>query len=190
MTRDLMYKDEIQDLVREAYERLEQPDGPGLRSYDATQFASMPAIANRWSLGVGNPVRDAGLRSGDTVVDLGCGAGLDVLLAAREVGPTGRAVGVDLLESMVNRARSAAVEAGLARAEFISAEMETVPIPDGSVDTVISNGSFNLSARKSRVMAEAHRLLRPGGRLCVSDLTISEDDLPPQILTHPSAWAG
>jgi arsenite methyltransferase len=150
----------------------------------------MPAIANRWSLGVGNPVRHADLRAGNTVVDLGCGAGLDVLLAAREVGPTGRAVGVDLLDSMVDRARSAAAEADLAQAEFRAAEMERVPMPDGSADAVISNGSFNLSARKSRVMAEAHRLLRPGGRLCVSDLTISEEELPPQILTHPSAWAG
>lgn len=190
MTKDLMYKDEVQALVRDAYERLEQPDGPGLSSYDPTQFASMPATANRWSLGVGNPVRHAGFRPGETVVDFGCGAGLDVLLAAREVGPDGRVVGVDLLDSMVDRARHAAAEAGLHHAEFIESEMESVPLPDGEADAVISNGSFNLSARKSRVMAEAHRVLRPGGRLCVSDLTVSEEELPPEILTHPSAWAG
>jgi arsenite methyltransferase len=190
VTRDLMYKDEIQALVREAYERLEQPWGPGLRSYEEPQVASIPAIANQWSLGVGNPVRHAGLRRGDSVVDLGCGAGLDVLLAAREVGPTGRVVGIDLLDSMLDRARHAAAEAGLAHTEFLQSEMESVPLPDRSVDSVISNGSFNLSARKSRVMAEAHRLLKPGGRLCVSDLTISEEELPPEILTHPSAWAG
>lgn len=185
-----MFKDEVQTLVRDAYERLDEPDGPGLRSYERAQLARIPTIANRWSLGVGNPIRHAGIESGETVVDLGCGAGLDVLLAAREVGPSGRVVGVDLLDSMLDRARQAAAEAGLAQAEFLRSEMEAVPLPDRSVDSVVSNGSFNLSARKSRVMAEAHRLLRPGGRLCVSDLTISEDELPPEILTHPSAWAG
>jgi arsenite methyltransferase len=190
VSKDLMFRDEIQTLVRDAYETLEEPDGPGLRSYERSQLARIPTIARRWSLGVGDPVRHARLESGETVADLGCGGGLDVLLAAREVGPSGRVVGIDLLDSMLERAHAAAVEAGLTQTEFLRSEMEAVPLPDGSLDAVISNGSFNLSARKSRVMAEAHRLLRPGGRLCVSDLTVSENELPPEILTHPSAWAG
>jgi SAM-dependent methyltransferase len=98
--------------------------------------------------------------SGETVVDLGCGAGLDVLLAAREVGPSGRVVGIDLLDRCWTAHTAAAAEAGLTHTEFLRSEMEAVPLPDGSVDAVISNGSFNLSARKSRVMAEAHRLLQ------------------------------
>lgn len=185
-----MFKDEIQALVRDAYETLVEPNGPGLRSYEESQLARIPTIAGRWSLGVGNPVRHAGLEPGETVVDLGCGGGLDVLLAARDVGPSGRVVGVDLLDSMLERARRGASEAGKTQTDFLRSEMEAVPLPNRSVDSVISNGSFNLSARKSRVMSEAHRLLKPGGRLCVSDLTISEDELPPEILTHPSAWAG
>ncbi|HSJ34177.1 MAG TPA: methyltransferase domain-containing protein [Acidimicrobiia bacterium] len=190
MSKDLMFKDEIQALVRDAYEKLDEPNGPGLRCYEKSQLAGIPTVAGHWSLGVGNPVRHARLAPGDAVVDLGCGGGLDVLLAARNVGPSGRVVGVDLLDSMLERGRRAASEAGLTQIDFLRSEMESVPLPDHSVDSVISNGSFNLSARKSRVMAEAFRLLKPGGRLCVSDLTISEDELPPEILTHPSAWAG
>ncbi len=91
---------------------------------------------------------------------------------------------------MVDRARAFAAEAGVDNVEFVQGEMESIPLPDASVDVVISNGSINLSARKSRVLAEAQRLLRPGGRLCVADLTIREEELPSEILTHPSAWAG
>lgn len=190
MTDDLMFKDEIQDLVRDAYERVSEPAGPGTRFYHDDQLARLSAGVRSWSLGVGNPVLFAGLKEGETVVDLGSGAGIDVLLAAREVGHGGRAIGVELLASMVDRARGFAREMGLDNAEFVQTEIEDVPLPDESVDVVISNGAINLSARKSRVFAEAHRILRPGGRLCVSDLTLDDEELPPEILTHPSAWAG
>ncbi|MFP3915578.1 MAG: methyltransferase domain-containing protein [Actinomycetota bacterium] len=190
MTEDLMFKDEIQELVRDAYQKVDAPDGPGTRFYSEDQLSRLSPQARRWSLGVGNPLPYAGLQPGETVLDLGSGAGLDMLLAAQEVGATGRAIGVDFLPSMVERARALADEAGSGNAEFIQAEIEDLPLADESVDVVISNSSINLSARKSRVFAEAHRVLRPGGRLCISDLTIDEDELPPEILTHPSAWAG
>ncbi len=190
MSKDLMFKDELQDLVRDAYEVNESPGGPGTRYYSEEQLARLPAEARQWALGVGNPLAGAGLGPGETVVDLGCGAGVDVLLAAMEVGPEGRVIGVDFLASMVERGRELAGRTGLDNVEFVESEIEDLPLPDESVDVVISNGAINLSARKSRVLAEAHRVLRPGGRLCVSDLTITEEDLPPEILTHPSAWAG
>lgn len=190
MTKDLMYKDEIQQLVADAYRVLDAPGGPGTDFYSDEQLAAVPAGARDWMLGVGNPLARADLTAGETVCDLGCGAGVDTLLAAAQVGPGGRAIGIDLLGGMLERARAFAEEAGVGNVEFHEAEMEALPLDDASVDVVVSNGSINLSARKSRVLAEAHRILRPGGRLCVTDLTIREEELPPQILTHPSAWAG
>lgn len=190
MSRDLMYKDDIQELVGEAYRALDEPGGPGTTFYTEAQLAALPAGARDWALGVGNPLLRAGLRPGEDVVDLGCGAGVDTLLAARQVAPTGQAVGVDFLTEMVDRARAYAAEGGIDNVVFHRGEMEDLPLPDASVDVVISNGSINLSARKSRVFAEAHRVLRPGGRFCVADLTLQEEDLPPEVLTHPSAWAG
>ena len=190
MTKDLMYKDEIQQLVVDAYRALESPAGAGTRFYSRDQLGSLPYGAREWALGVGNPVAWAGFREGEVVVDLGCGAGIDTLLAAQSVGPNGRAIGVELLPEMIARAETFAAEAGVGNAEFHQAEMESLPLPDASADVVISNGAINLSARKSRVLAEAHRVLKPGGRLSVADLTIREEDLPAEILTHPSAWAG
>lgn len=190
MTDDLMFKDEIQQLVRDAYALEESPDGPGARFYSEEQLSSLPSEARSWILGVGNPLPYADLRPGETVVDLGSGAGVDALLAAGEVGREGRVIGIDFLASMVDRARRLAAQVGVDNVEHIQSEIEDLPLPDASVDVVISNSSINLSARKSRVFAEAHRILRPGGRLCVADLTLDEEDLPPEILTHPSAWAG
>lgn len=190
MSKDLMFQDDIQELVRNAYVDLETPDGPGTIFYDEEQLARLPDEARRWALGVGNPVRYAGLEPGETVVDLGCGAGIDVLLAAAELRPGGRAVGVDFLASMVERGRRLANEAGADNASFLQAEIEDVTLHDEATDVVISNGAINLSPRKSRTLAEAYRILRPGGRLCVSDLTLAEEELPAEILTHPSAWAG
>jgi len=185
-----MYRDEIRQLVADAYRSLEDPGGPGTRFYTDEQLAELPAGAREWALGVGNPVAWAELAEGEVVADIGCGAGIDSLLAARLVGPAGCVVGVDLLAEMVERAEAFAREAGVANVTFRQGEMESLPLPDGSVDVVISNGAINLSARKSRVLAEAHRILRPGGRLCVADLTVREEDLPAEVLTHPSAWAG
>ncbi|HSJ29366.1 MAG TPA: methyltransferase domain-containing protein [Acidimicrobiia bacterium] len=190
MSRDLMYSDEIRDLVRDTYQNLSQPDGPGLAFYDEDQVAELPPGARAWALGVGNPLRHADITEGDTALDLGCGSGIDVLLAARAVGGTGTAIGVDFLPSMIERARAFARENGTRNASFRIGDIEDLPLPDGSVDVVVSNGSINLAARKSRVLAEAIRVLRPGGRLCVTDLTLNDDDLPAEIITHPSAWAG
>ncbi len=190
MSKDLMYKDDTQDLVVDAYGALRSPGGPGTRFYPDRQLAAVPEGAREWSLGVGNPLMHAHLSDGDVVADLGCGSGIDTLLAARRVAPSGRAVGIDLLDRMVERGRGFAAEADIANVEFVRAEMEALPVADSSVDLVISNGSINLSARKSRVLMEAFRILRPGGRLCAADLTIREEDLPPEILTHPAAWAG
>lgn len=190
MTRDLMFKDEIQELVYTAYAAVDSPSGPATRFYTTDQLARLPAGARDWALGVGNPTRHANLRPGEDVADLGCGSGVDVLLAADAVGPDGHVVGVDFLSSMVERGTALADEAGFANTTFVQAEIEDLPLADDSVDVVISNGAANLSARKSRVFAEAWRVLRPGGRICMSDLTLSDDRLPPEILTHPSAWAG
>lgn len=191
MSRDLMYREEIRGLVEEVYDSLEQPaDGPAEDLYREQDLDRLPAGARRWALGVGDPVRQAEPRPGEVVVDLGCGAGIDTLLAAMAVGPDGRAVGVDMLEGMVGRARSFAEEAGLDNTEFLRGEMEALPLPDGAADVAVANGTINLSARKSRVLAEAFRALRPGGRLVAADPTIDEEELPAEILTHPSAWAG
>jgi SAM-dependent methyltransferase len=188
--RDLIRAEEIDALVCAAYQALETPVGAAAWLYSDDQLDWLPEGARQWALGVGNPVPHADLRSGETVIDLGCGAGIDVLLAAREVGPDGRVIGLDTLPEMVERGRQFAREAGLETAEFIEGRMDDIPLPDASVDVVISNGAINLAARKSRVLSEALRVLRPGGRLCVADLTIVEEDLPPEIITHPSAWAG
>ena len=190
MTKDLMYKDETQQLVADAYRALDGPGGPATRFYTEAQLANVPEGARQWALGVGNPVAWAGLHDGEVVADLGCGAGIDTLLAADAVAPTGRAIGVELLPEMVQRARAHASDMDSLNVAFHQAEMESLPLPDASVDVVISNGAINLSARKSRVLAEAHRVLRPGGRMCVADLTLSEEELPTEILIHPSAWAG
>jgi ubiquinone/menaquinone biosynthesis C-methylase UbiE len=124
------------------------------------------------------------------VLDVGSGGGIDTILAANRVGPSGRAIGLDLLEEMGERARRHAVQAGVdGWTEFLQGEMEAIPLPDESVDVAISNGVINLSARKSRALAEIFRVLRPGGRICVADLVV-DDDLPPEVLTSDSAWAG
>lgn len=190
MTRDLLYMDEVQQMVVEAYAGVTTPKAPAVGLYQADDIADLPEGARRWSLGVGDPIRHAGLTQGQDVIDLGCGAGIDALLAARRVGPTGSVVGIDLLPQMTDRGRRNAVEAGLDNVSFVTAEIESIPLDDGSADVVISNGAINLSARKSRVLAEAYRVLRPGGSMCVADLTVDSDDLPPEVLTHPSAWAG
>lgn len=185
-----MFGDEIHDLVYEAYSGLASPMGAGARFYSEEELAVLPEDARHWVLGVGSPVAHAGLTPGADVIDLGCGAGVDVMLAARQVAPTGTATGIDFLSEMVERGQRFAQAGGFDNARFVLGEIEDLPVPDESADVVISNGSINLAARKSRVLAEAHRVLRPGGRVCITDLTLAEEELPPQILTHPSAWAG
>ncbi|HEV8353737.1 MAG TPA: arsenite methyltransferase [bacterium] len=140
------------------------------------------------SLGCGTPVALADLRPGEVVVDLGSGAGGDVLRAAREVGPSGRSIGVDMTPEMVAAARANAARADLGHAEFRLGEIEHLPLPDGSADVIISNCVINLVPDKPRAFAEAYRVLRPGGRLVVSDM-VSHGPLPDAIRADPAAWA-
>ncbi|HEX2065010.1 MAG TPA: methyltransferase domain-containing protein [Acidimicrobiales bacterium] len=192
MSRDLMFQKEIKDVVRQAYTAIGAGGGEPVakRLYSDDELAAVPAEAVAWALGVGNPVRHAGLAPGEVVLDVGCGGGIDTILAARKVGPTGRVIGLDLLEGMVERARATTEAAGVdAWVELRTGEMEAIPLPDQSVDVVVSNGVINLSARKSRALAEIHRVLRAGGRLCVADLTV-DDELPTEVLTSDAAWAG
>jgi arsenite methyltransferase len=150
----------------------------------------VPALAVDHALGVGNHLRHARIEPGYTVLDLGCGWGIDSILAARRTGPSGRVLALDFLPEMLERTASAAEQAGLENVELIEGEMEAIPLADESVDVVISNGVINLSPRKARVLAECARVLRPGGEFCVADLTVDEEELPPEVLTHPAAWAG
>jgi SAM-dependent methyltransferase len=191
-TRDLMFQDEIKDTVRQAYAAIETGAGETVarRLYSEQELAEVPPGAVGWALGVGNPVRYALLQPGETVLDIGSGAGIDTILAARRVGPKGAAIGLDVVDQMLERARGHAVEADVAGwTEFLLGEMENIPLPDGSVDVVISNGVLNLSARKSRALAEIFRVLGPGGRISLADLTV-EGELPPEVANDQSAWAG
>jgi len=192
VAKDLMFQEEIKDSVRQAYSAISTGGGEAVarRFYTEDELAEVPAGAVGWSLSVGNPARFAFLRQGETVLDVGSGGGIDTILAARRVGPEGRAVGLDILEEMCERGRRHAAEAGVEGwTEFVRGEMEDIPLPDESIDVVISNGVLNLSARKSRALAEMFRLLRPGGRICMADLTV-EGELPPEVANDQSAWAG
>jgi arsenite methyltransferase len=189
---DLLFQGEIKEVVRKAYAGIDAGAGrPAVqRLYSEDELGALPPSAVDWALGVGNPVRHAALQPGETVLDIGCGAGIDTILAARAVGPTGRSIGLDLLEEMCERARGHAQDAGVAGwTEFVRGEMEEIPLPDASVDVVISNGVINLSPRKSRVLAEILRVLRPAGRLSVADLTVN-DELPTELQMSEAAWAG
>lgn len=192
MSRDLMYQDEIRKIVRDAYAAIPSGAGPAVaeRLYARERIDRAPSEAVDWALGVGDPVRRAGLEAGETVVDLGCGGGIDAVFAAQAVGSAGHVIGIDLLEEMCERARAAAARAAVSGwTEFRPGSIEEVPLPDQSVDVVVSNGVLNLSPRKSRALAEAFRVLRPGGRICIADLIV-DDELPPEVLTSESAWAG
>ena len=138
--------------------------------YDATELAGLPRGAVRASLGCGNPLAVAELRAGERVLDLGSGAGIDVLLSAKRVGPTGRAYGVDMTDEMLNLARANASAAGATNVAFLKGRIEAVPLPDGSIDVVISNCVVNLSVDKPAVLAEMYRVLAPGGRIGVTDI--------------------
>ncbi len=157
--------------------------------YDSSETGVLPENAVLASLGCGNPTALIELREGETVLDLGSGGGIDVLLSARRVGPTGKAYGLDMTDDMLALARENQRQAGATNVEFLKGEMENIPLPDNSVDVVISNCVINLSADKSRVLREAFRVLRPGGRFAVSDV-VTRGEVPDSIRRSMMLWVG
>src|SRR5579863_5280324 len=157
--------------------------------YDAAQTGELPQEAVLASLGCGNPTALAQLNPGEIVLDLGSGGGIDVLLSAKRVGPTGKAYGLDMTDEMLALAEENKRRSGLENVEFLKGEIESIPLPDNSVDVIISNCVINLSADKDRVLAEAFRVLKPGGRLAVSDVVV-RGEVPGDIRQHIELWIG
>jgi arsenite methyltransferase len=194
----MMKKGSIVDQVRERYGAVARSTkssaDDGIRKvaeafgYTPEQLASIPAAANM-GLSCGNPTATANLGAGEVVVDLGCGGGLDVLLAARKVGPTGRAIGIDMTTEMIERARRNAEQAGAANVELHLARLESMPLDDASVDCLISNCVINLAEDKAAVFREMHRVLKPGGRVAVSDIALKKP-LPVEIAADMAAYTG
>jgi arsenite methyltransferase len=157
--------------------------------YDENQAAAIPAEAMLASLGCGNPTALAELKPGEIVLDLGSGGGIDVLLSARRVGPTGKAYGLDMTDEMLALARENQQRAGLTNVEFLKGDIEHIPLPDDSVDVIISNCVINLSSDKDRVIAEALRVLKPGGRFAVSDVVV-KGEVPDPVRRSMELWVG
>jgi arsenite methyltransferase len=157
--------------------------------YDEVQTGALPETAVLASLGCGNPTALAGLKPGETVLDLGSGGGIDVLLSAKRVSPGGKAYGLDMTDEMLALARENQKKAGLENAEFLKGEIENIPLPDNSVDVIISNCVINLSADKDRVLKETFRVLKPGGRFAVSDV-VTRGDVPSEIRKSVLLWVG
>jgi len=157
--------------------------------YDAAQAGEVPEAALQASLGCGNPTALAKLNAGEIVLDLGSGGGIDVLLSAKRVGPAGKAYGLDMTDEMLALANENKRKAGVENAEFLKGEIENIPLPDNSVDVIISNCVINLSADKDRVLREAFRVLRPGGRVAVSDV-VTRGEIDPQIRNSVLLWVG
>lgn len=157
--------------------------------YEQTQTSILPEQAVRASLGCGNPTALTQLNPGETVLDLGSGGGIDVLLSARRVGPAGKAYGLDMTDEMLALARENQTKSGLDNVEFLKGEIENIPLPDNSVDVIISNCVINLSADKDRVLHEAFRVLKPGGRFAVSDVVV-RGEVPEEIRRSILLWVG
>lgn len=172
--------DERDDLVGEGF---------GLPLYEDDDQRGLPEAAKLASLGCGNPTAVAELREGETVLDLGSGGGIDVLLSATRVGATGKAYGLDMTDEMLELARRNAAEAGATNVEFLEGEIEAIPLPTGSIDVIISNCVINLSVDKSAVMAEMFRVLRPGGRIGITDV-VADDDLSPAARAERGSYVG
>jgi len=174
------------------------PSSPGLGEcvdpitsglYDELQKTELPEAAVLASLGCGNPTALAELKPGEVVLDLGSGGGIDVLLSAKRVGPRGKAYGLDMTDEMLALARENQAKAGVGNVEFLKGEIERVPLPDCTVDVIISNCVINLSADKDRVLAEAFRVLKPGGRFAVADVVV-RGEVPPEVRKNMELWAG
>jgi SAM-dependent methyltransferase len=188
--------DALRDQVKEGYTRVVEASDDVERAndmarrigYDEEQLAAVPEGANL-GVGCGNPTAIDALRPGETVVDLGSGAGMDSFLAARQVGPTGRVIGVDMTPAMLEKARENALKVGLENVEFREGRIEELPLEDESVDVILSNCVINLSPEKERVYREAHRVLRPGGRLMVSDIVLDKP-LPKAVIESIDAYLG
>jgi SAM-dependent methyltransferase len=157
--------------------------------YAADQSASLPESAVLASLGCGNPTALAELHPGEVVLDLGSGGGIDVLLSARRVGPTGKAYGLDMTDDMLSLARENQQKAGVENVEFLKGEMESIPLPASAVDVIISNCVINLAADKDRVLREAFRVLKPGGRFAVADVVV-RGEVPEEVRRHMLLWVG
>src|SRR6266404_3384456 len=157
--------------------------------YDTAQMQQVPGEALQASLGCGNPTALAKLNPGEVVLDLGSGGGIDVLLSAKRVGPTGKAYGLDMTDEMLALANENQRKAGANNVEFLKGEIENIPLPDNSVDVIISNCVINLSANKDRVLGEAYRVLKPGGRFAVSDV-VTRGEMPAEIRQSVLLWVG